>query len=81
MATTKHAPYNKLKATYPIFLEWRTGKVEMCFIKEKNEEGIVIENLNGERLSLPKRTFGFVWRGWFFKPTEEQQKNDSWRHT
>lgn len=80
MASGKHAPYNKLKKSYPIFIEWRTGKVEMAFISDKDEEGVTFKLLSDNVIKLPKRTFGYVWRCWFFKPNEEQQHNDPWRH-
>lgn len=81
MATGKHAPYNKIRKSYPVFLEWRTGKVEMCFVEDKDESGVTFKTVSGTVMKLPRRTFGYVWRCWFFKPTEEQQGSDPWRHT
>lgn len=75
----KHMRYCDLKTGLTIVIERKDGEVKKAAILDKTIDGISVKLEDGRDEFFRREDFGFTWRGWWRRPSNQDRLRDSWR--
>ena len=75
----KHMRYCDLKRGMTIVIERKDVEVKKAAILDMTIDGISVKLEDGRDESFRKADFGYTWRAWWRRPSNQDRLTDSWR--
>ena len=75
----KHMRYCDLKRGQNIVIESKDAETRKAAILDMCFEGISVKLEDGSDVFFRRADYGYTWRSWWRRPTNQDRLTDSWR--